>query len=173
MVHGATAAESGENEQYLELEGAWRVEVDSTTLEADRAPGDGGGGCGYEISDADGTTPNERCRTLDQKATYGAPRSPTQGPCSALATTAAVAGAAYSIPGSEGGSVVVYGATMPESGQNEQCLEAEDGRHSTLDTPVAVCGLLCTEGSPPPVEDEIPTSVAATAAEDVPFMVFV
>ena len=53
---------------------------------------------------------------------------------------------AYSIP-SEGGSVVVYGATAPESDQNEQYLEVG--------------------GTP---EDDIPTSVPATVVQDVPFV---
>ena len=85
-------------------------------------------------------------RTLDQKAAYSSPRPQNEWPYDALVTTAAVVGAAYSIP-SEGGSVVVYGATAPESDQNEQYLEVG--------------------GTP---EDDIPTSVPATVVQDVPFV---
>ena len=104
-----------------------------------------GGGASTGIVNMDSLA-TSAYRTLDQKAAYSSPRPQNEWPYDALVTTAAVVGAAYSIP-SEGGSVVVYGATAPESDQNEQYLEVG--------------------GTP---EDDLPTWVPATVVQDVPFV---
>jgi len=123
-------------------------------------------------------------RTLDQKGAYSSPRPQNEGLYSALATTAAVAGTAYAIP-SEGGSVVVCGAETLESGENEQYLEVEGAAVGAAYSIPSEDGSLVIhratapesgeneqylEVGCPPAEDEISTSVPATAAQDVPFV---